>query len=94
MNKINFYFDEKKYVRLRIHSSNNEFFYIKNASWKLFTMEKHVLKKILHGECEIDVEKKMLNILLEPCAKGIYLLEVVYSITNERFKEKVKIEVI
>ncbi|MEC1744104.1 hypothetical protein [Schinkia azotoformans] len=83
-----FILGEKREVKIKITSTKNEPFTIRNAQFELIKRGKG---KLLDGKCK--VEDKEISILIQPPEEGSYILQFSYEIANEVLKANVPIEV-
>lgn len=82
-----FILGEKKYVEFKATSCDGIPVVITNATYVLLQNETIVS----NGTCEVDGEK--FTALIEPSARGEYVLEVTYTVPPETRKVRVAINV-
>jgi len=85
---VYFILGERKEVKIKIISTNNDPFTIRNPSYKLVTRENDLEEE---GSCKL--EDKEISVLLQPQKKGFYTLEFTYEIAEEILKASVSISV-
>ncbi|WP_458412791.1 hypothetical protein ACNQFZ_18570 [Schinkia sp. CFF1] len=85
---MQFILGEKREVKIKITSTKNEPFTIRNATFELVKRGKG---KVLGGNCE--VEEQEIYVLIQPPEEGSYILQFSYEIANEILKANVPIEV-
>jgi len=79
---------EKRHIRLLVHSTNDEAFYIRNARWEL----KNFSETEATGVCVVD--EHQISCLIEPKkAQTTYKLRITYEIADEVLVEVVEIQV-
>lgn len=85
---FSFILGEKKYLQFEIKSMINQKIVITDSSWTLYDSEG---KTVQSGSCDID--ENTLQLLLQPDARGDYILEVSYDIPPEIRKVRCEINV-
>lgn len=83
-----FILGEKKEVKIKITSINNDPFTIRNPVYKLINENDEIET---NGTCEVNESE--VGVLIQPKEIGSYTLDFTYEIANEVLKSKVSITV-
>ncbi len=87
MPSLQFVYGECKYVWFKITSCIEQMFVITSATYELRRSNNEI---VASGECELD-GVNTLRALLQPPARGVYILCVTYTIPPETKKAEVRI---
>lgn len=87
MQKVRFFLGEEKHIRLMVHSTRNDPFSIRNATWELSWAGRVEAS----GTCEVD--DHILDAIICPKKATVYQLAITYRIADETLIEKIEVVV-
>lgn len=87
MQILRFHLGEEKHVRLLVHSTNQEPFTIRSASYEL----KYIGKVEASGECIIS--DHLIDAKIAPQKRCTYQLDIIYCVADETMVEQIEVRV-
>lgn len=85
-----FDFGETRHVRIKIYSTANDFFEVRNATYTLNKKDSLLLEE--EGSCEIY--DNIIDVVITPKEVGEYVLKITYHVADEVLIENIKVVVV
>ena len=85
-----FDFGETRHVRIKIYSTADEIFEVRNATYTLTKKDNMLLEE--EGNCEIY--DKIIDVVITPKEVGEYVLKITYHVADEVLIENIKVVVV
>ena len=85
-----FDFGETRHVRIKIYSTANEIFEVRNATYTLKKKDSIFFEE--EGSC--NIYENIIDIVISPKEIGEYILKITYHVADEVLIENIKVVVV